>query len=163
MKKIFLFSMLTSVAMVCSCQKKDSAAQEQLAQRKVDLDAREEELAERKSALDEREKALDEGEKSLAERQKATMNARPNPTDVQGQISDPAQVQAERDRMIQQFSAMIPDPSQLEKAEEEREILRAQRLPGLGELQGQQQLGADELEKLRQRKLEATGMSPTPQ
>jgi hypothetical protein len=91
------------------------------------------------------------------------MNAQTSPTDVQGQTSDPAQVQAERDRMIQQLSAMIPDPSQLEKAEEEREITRAQRLPGLGELQGQQQLGADELEKLRQLKLEATGMSPTPQ
>jgi hypothetical protein len=85
----------------------------QLAQRKVELDAREEALVERKSALDEREKALDEREKSLAEKQKGTMNARPNPTNVQGQTPDPAQVQAERDRIIQQLS--IPDsPSQRE-------------------------------------------------
>ena len=50
--------MLISFAMICSCQKQDSAA-EQLAQRKAELDARE-------KALDEREKvrckvkALDE-------------------------------------------------------------------------------------------------------
>jgi hypothetical protein len=112
MKKIFVLSMLFSLAMICSCQKKDSAAEQQLAQRKVELDAREEELTERKNALDEREKALDEREKSLAEKGKATMNARTNPTNVQGQISDPAQLEAEKQRMIQQLSTMIPDPSQ---------------------------------------------------
>jgi galactokinase len=166
MKRIFLLSMLTSVAMICSCQKKDSTAQQQLAQRKVELDAREEELAEKKSALDqrekmlgEREKAVDEKEKSLAEKETATMNARSNPTNVQ----DPGQVEAERDRVIQQLSAMIPDSSQTEKAEQEREMQRAQKLPGLRELQSQQQLGPDELETLRQRKLEATEMSPAPQ
>jgi hypothetical protein len=164
MKKMFVFSMLVSFVMICSCQKQDSAAEQQLAQRKVELDAREEALAERKSALDEREKALDEREKSLAEKEKATMNARTNPTNVQGQTPDPAQVEAEKDRMIQQLSAMR-DSSQedVEKAEKEREIQRAQKLPGLGELQGQQQLGADELEKQTQRKLEAAGISPTPQ
>ena len=118
--------MLVSLAMICSCEKKDSTAQQQLAQRKVELDTREEELAERKNALDEREKVLDEREKALADKQKGTMNAPPNPTDVQ----DPAQVQAEANML---------------------------------ELQTQHQLGADELEKLRQRKLEATGVSPTPQ
>ena len=163
MKKIFVLSILVSFAMICSCQKKDSATEQQLAQRKTELDAREEELAEKKSALDEREKALDEREKSLAEKQKATMNTRTNPTDIQGQISDPAQVEAEKERMIQQLSAMIPDPSQIEEAEKEREIQRAQKLPGLGELQGQRQLGADELEKQRQQKLQTTGISPMPQ
>jgi hypothetical protein len=59
----------------------------------------------------------------LAEKQKGTMNARPNPTDVQGQTPDPAQVQAERDRIIQQLTALRPpDTSQLEKAGKEREM-----------------------------------------
>jgi hypothetical protein len=158
MKKMFVLSMLVSFVMICSCQKQNSAAERQLAQRKVELDAREEALAERKGALDEREK-------SLAEKEKATMNARTNPTDVQGQTPDPAQMEAEKERMIQQLSTMIPDPSQVdvEKAEKEREIQRAQKLPGLGELQSQKQLGADELETQRQRKLEAAGMSPAPQ
>jgi hypothetical protein len=42
MKKIFLLSMLISLAMICSCQKKDSTTEQQLAQRKTELDAREE-------------------------------------------------------------------------------------------------------------------------
>jgi hypothetical protein len=37
MKKLFLLSMLTSVAMICACQKKDSAAEEQLTQPKMEL------------------------------------------------------------------------------------------------------------------------------
>jgi len=37
MKKIFALSVLTSVAMICSCQKKDSAAEEQLTQLKTEL------------------------------------------------------------------------------------------------------------------------------
>ena len=41
MKKIFLFSMLISFVMICSCQKHGSAVEQQLAQRKVVLDARE--------------------------------------------------------------------------------------------------------------------------
>ena len=95
MKKMFVLSMLISFAMICSCQKQDSTAEQQLAQRKTDLDAREEALAERKSALDEREKALDEREKALAE----------------------------KDRRIQQLSGMTPDPQvDLEKAEKEREM-----------------------------------------
>jgi hypothetical protein len=99
----------------------------------------------------------------LAEKEEATMNARTNPTNVQGQTPDPAQVQAEEDKMIQQLSGMTPDPSQVSAAEKEREIQRAQKLSELGELQSQKQLEADELETQRQRKLEAAGMSPAPQ
>jgi len=147
--------MLISLAMICSCQKQDSAAEQQLAQRKTDLDAREEALAERKSALDEREKALDERqkalderEKSLAEKEKATMSARTNPTDVQ----DPAQVQAERDMMIQELTARLPDHSQVraEKAEVERKI--QEQLPP-------SQPRLEELQRERQRKMEAMGTS----
>jgi hypothetical protein len=51
MKKLFTLTMLISFAMICSCQKQDSAAEQQLAQRKAELDARE-------KALDEREKGI---------------------------------------------------------------------------------------------------------
>src|SRR6476659_3149486 len=110
MKKIFLLSMLICLAMISSCQKQESAVEQQLAQRKVELDAREEALAERKSALDERERAL-------AEREKATANVRTIARGVQGQIPEPSQGNAERDRRIQQlppeFRALIPDRSQV--------------------------------------------------
>ena len=56
MKKIFILPIVISVATICSCQKQDSAADAQLAQRKSELDARE-------KALDEREKAVSEGKK----------------------------------------------------------------------------------------------------
>ena len=89
--------------MICSCQKQDSAAEQQLAQRKTELDAR--------------KKALAAREKALAEREKATANARTIPPGVQGQTHDPSQVNAERDRRIQQvppeFRALIPDRSQV--------------------------------------------------
>src|ERR1044071_6035165 len=59
MKKIFAFSLLIAFALACSCQKQDTTAEQQLAQRKTELDARE-------KALDEREKALAEREKLVA-------------------------------------------------------------------------------------------------
>jgi hypothetical protein len=51
MKKLLALSMLIPLAMVCSCQKQDAAAEQQLAQRKAELDTRE-------KALDEREKGI---------------------------------------------------------------------------------------------------------
>src|SRR5947207_13259642 len=120
MKKIFILSMLIAFAMICSCQKQDSAAEQQLAQRKTELDTRE-------AALDEREKALAERERALAQREKPIANIRTIPPGVQGQTPDAAQIQAERDRRIQQlppeFRALIsrtpPNTSQ-EKAEKDR-------------------------------------------
>ena len=92
-----------------------SAAEQQLAQRKAEADAREKVLDERMNALDERVKALAEKEKAIGTPWRTT-------TDVQAQTFDPAQVQAERDRAIQQFSAeirsQIPDDSKM-KAERE--------------------------------------------
>ena len=67
MKKLFILSILLPLAMFCSCQKQDSAADEQLAQQKVELDAREDALDERMNALDEKVKALDQKVKALAE------------------------------------------------------------------------------------------------
>jgi len=55
MKKLFVLLMLISFAMICSCQITRLTAEQQLAQRKTELDARE-------NALDEREKALAERE-----------------------------------------------------------------------------------------------------
>src|SRR5438034_11413712 len=131
MKNILALSMLVSSMMICSCQKQESTAQQQqLDQRKVELDAREEALAERKTVLDGREKALDERqnaldkrEKALAQKEKAAMNARTNGTDTEGQAPGPAQLQAERQRVIQQFSTSVPDQAQLQaqKAQKENE------------------------------------------
>lgn len=146
--------MLISLATICSCQKQGSAAEQQLAQRKVELDAREEAFAERKSALDEREKALDERQKALdarekafAEKENAATNAPTNSTDVQ----NPAQLQAERARIIQQLSTNLPDHAQLhaEKAQKDKE---------LQDQLGQSESRQEELQSARQRKM-AIGMS----
>jgi len=149
MKKILFLSTLISFAMICSCQKQDSAAEQQLAQRKTELDAREEALAERKSALDEREK-------TLAEREKATADARTIRSGVQSQIPDPAQAKAERDRRIQQlppeFRALIPDRSKLDAAKGERDRKKQEGL-------AQRQLGPEDLQRQWQRNLDKAKMS----
>ena len=91
MKKVFALLMLITFAMICSCQKQDSAAEQQVAQRKAELDAR--------------EKALDERERALAEREKVRARAPGIPSDLQSrtQVRDPAEVKAERDRRLQQL------------------------------------------------------------
>ena len=144
--------MLISFGMICSCQKQDSSAEQQLAQRKTEVDAREQALDERVNALDERLNALDEKVKALAEKEKATTNARTILPGVQDQIPDPAQVKAESDRRIQQLPAdapaLIADPSQVNSAEDEKDKLRQERL-------AQSQPGPEEIQRRRQRKLEA--------
>jgi hypothetical protein len=144
MKKIFIVSMLIAFAMICACQKQNSAAEQQLAQRKTELDTRE-------AALDEREKALVERERALAQREKAAANIRTIPPGVQGQTPDASQAQAERDRRIQQlppeFRALI-DPSQVNSAKVEKDrMTRERRAP--------RQLGPEDLQRQYQRKLEA--------
>jgi hypothetical protein len=159
MKRISILSLLISFAMICSCQKQDSALEQQLAQRKVELDAREDALDGRLNALDEKVNALDEKVNALAEKEKTTANARTIPTDVQGETADPAQVQAERDRAIQQLSAHVraamPDPSQL-NAEKDRRT--QERLL-------QRQRGLEQLQSQKQRKFEMSGRAifPAPQ
>ena len=112
MKKMFLLSTLASFAMICSCQKQDSASEAQLAQRKSELDARE-------AALGDREKKLDARERALAERENATVNTRTIRPQLQspGQIPNAAEAKSERDRRIQElppeFRALIPDTSQV--------------------------------------------------
>jgi hypothetical protein len=82
MKKLFALSMLISFAMICSCQKHDSAAEQQFVQRKAELDAR--------------EKALDEREKALAEREKVRERSPGVPADLhsRAQVRDPAELKA---------------------------------------------------------------------
>ena len=98
--------MFTFCAIICSCQKQDSVAEQQLTQQKAELDERERALDERLNSLDERVSSLDERVKALAENQRA-VNAGTIPSDAQNQTPDPARVQAERDAAIKQFSAEI--------------------------------------------------------
>ena len=107
MKKFRILSVIISFAMICSCQKQDSATEPQGAQPKSELDAREKALDERVNGLDERVNVLNGRVNALADQQKGVANVRKIPTDPQTQISDPAQIQAERDAAIQQFSAEI--------------------------------------------------------
>jgi hypothetical protein len=135
MKKILIPSMLICFAMICSCQKQDSAAEEQLAQQKTALDARESTLDEREKELNLRETALNERENALAKKEKAAANARTIPPDVQPRrdgVRDAAEAQAERDRKIQQLPpeirALIPDPSQVNSAKAEKDRMTRERL-----------------------------------
>ena len=95
--------MIISFAMICSCQKQDSAAEQQLAQRKTELDARE-------KVLDERENALVERDKALAEKEKAMTNPRTIPSGIQGQTPDPEQAKAEKRQQITTASPRASDP-----------------------------------------------------
>ena len=148
MKKMFVLSMLISFAMICSCQKEDSAAEQQLAQRKTELDARETALIERLNALDEKINALDKKVKALFEKEQGTLNAGTTATDVQGQTPDPAQVTAERDRAIQQFRALIPKPSHVRAGD-----------PAKQERPAPRQLGPEDLQRQWQQNLDKAKMS----
>ena len=150
MKKIFLLSMLVSFAMICSCQKQDSAAEQQLAQRKVELDARQDALIERLNALDEKVNGLDERVKALAENEKSRANIQTIPPDAQSQdvIHDEAQTNAERDRVIQQFRAQIPHPSKVTAGD-----------PAKQERPARRQLGPEDLQRQWQQNLDKAKMS----
>ena len=163
MKKIFILSMLIAFAMICACQKQNSAPEQQLAQRKTELDTREAALDEREKAVDrreralaQREKAVVQREKAVTEKEKATANARTIAPGVQGQTPDAAQIQAERDRRIQQlppeFRALIPDRAKVEAARVEKDRLIQERRP-------QRQLGPEDLQRQYQRKLDKAQMS----
>ena len=148
MRKIFVLSVLTSVAMICSCQKKDSAAEEQLTQPKTERGRREEALAERLNSLEEKVNELDQSVKELAKKEKATVNARTSTTDVQDQTSDPAQIQAENEKMVREFSAMISHASKGTAGD-----------PAKQERPGQRQLGPEDLQRQWQENLDKARMS----
>ena len=104
MKRIFVLSTFICFAMICACQKQDSAAEAQLAQRKAELDARE-------KALDEREKAVGEWEKAVAKSRIIQSRQR---------ARNPADVEADREKRLQQLPpelrALIPDRAQMNSA-----------------------------------------------
>src|SRR5947208_11045973 len=114
MKRMVLFSTFICFAIICACQKQDSAAEAQLAQRKAELDTR--------------EKTLDEKEKALLEREKAVANS--HVIQSRQQARNPAEVEAERERRIQQLPpelrALVPNPAQVGSARlaKEREAAR---------------------------------------
>jgi hypothetical protein len=143
---MFVLSMLIAFAMICSCQKHDSAAEAQLAQRKTELDAREE-------ALIQREKAVDEREKEVAAREKALANSRI--IQSQRQAPDAAQAEAERQRRIQQLppelKALVPDRSRI-GAEQAQKEMRKQEQSAQRQSELQQSQG---VQSARQRKFDA--------
>jgi hypothetical protein len=106
MKSLLVFSTFIGFALVCACEKQDSAADAQLAQRKAELDTR--------------EKALEEKEKALGEWEKAITKSRAIPSDLQSRrpAVDPEQAKAEREKRIQQLppelQALIRDRSLLD-------------------------------------------------
>jgi len=118
MKRMVLLSTFICFAMICACQKQDSAAEAQLAQRKAELDTR--------------EKALDEKEKALLEKEKAVANRRIIPS---RQARDPAEVEADREKRLQQLPpelrALVPNRAQLEAARlaKEREAASQSQTP----------------------------------
>jgi|SRR5215469_14927830 len=110
MKGLVVLSVLVSFAMICACQKQDSAAEAEIVQRKAELDTR--------------EKALDEREKALVEKEKMIARFRAIPSDLQARkpAVDPEQAKAEREKRIQQLppelQALIRDRSLLDSRSE---------------------------------------------
>ena len=148
MKKMFILPIVISFATICSCQKQDSAAEQQPAQRKTEVDTRETALIERLNALDEKVNALDEKVKALGEKAQTTLNAGTTATGVQGQTPDPAQVTAERDRAIEQFRALLPNPSRVRPGDPAKQGRPAAR-----------QLGPEDLHRQWQQNLDKAKMS----
>ena len=109
MKRIFVLSTFICFAMICACQKQDSAAEAQLAQRRAELDARE-------NALDEREKAVGEWEKAVAKSRIIQSRQR---------ARNPADVEADREKRLQQLPpelrALIPNREQMNSAKVAKE------------------------------------------
>jgi hypothetical protein len=161
-----ILSGIISFAMIWSCQKQDSAAEQQLAQQKAEMDARETALDERDKELSLRETALNERENALAKKEKAAANAPTTAPGAQAQsqdvIRDAAEVKAERDRRLQQLPpeirALVPDPSQVNAAKVEKDRMTQEQLL-------QRQRGPEQLQNQKQRKLEMSGgaVFPAPQ
>jgi len=149
MKKNFILPIVISFAMICSCQKQDSDAEQQLAQRKTESDAREDALIERLNVLDEKVNALDKRLNALAENEKSKANVQTVPPDAQSQdvVRDPAEAKAERERRIQEFRdefrALIPHPSKLTAGDPAKQARPAPRQLGPEDLQRQWQQNLD--------------------
>src|SRR3954467_3515591 len=102
MKKLFLLSLLIPLALGCSCQKRDAMAEQQLAQRKADLDAREKALDERGKTLTDREKLTAKTRVPTVPRRAPAEPQRSIPPELKGLIADPSQAREENDQRIQE-------------------------------------------------------------
>jgi hypothetical protein len=104
MKRFVVLSTFICFAMICACQRQDSATRAQLAQRKAELDTR--------------ERALDEREKALVEREKAVANS--GIVQSRHQTRNPVEAEAERQKRLQQLPpelrALIPNREQMNSA-----------------------------------------------
>jgi hypothetical protein len=143
MKRFFILSTFICFAMICACQKQESATEAQLAQRKAELDAREKALDERETAVAngrimpsrqqarnpaeveaEKEKRLQQLPPELRalipnrEQMNAARLRKQRETAVQSQTSDPEQAKVERDKRIQQLppelQALVRDRSSVD-------------------------------------------------
>lgn len=112
MKRTLVLSLLTPFVLLCSCQKRDDTAEQQLAQRKAELDGREQALNEREKALADRERlAARPKARTLvqaapsAEPQQSVAPVQPQrsvPPELQGLIADPSQARADREQRMQE-------------------------------------------------------------
>jgi DNA repair exonuclease SbcCD ATPase subunit len=102
MEKTFVLCLLIPFALVCSCQKQDSTAQQQLAQRKTELDGREKALDEREKALVEREKLVAKPRVRSVPRITPAEPQRTVPPELKGLMADPSQLRTEREQRIQE-------------------------------------------------------------
>ena len=139
---MLVLSMLISFGVICACQKQDSAAEAQLAQRKAELDTR--------------EKALDEREKALVEREKAVANSRM--IQSRQQARNPAEVEVEREKRLQQLPpelrALIPNRDQMNSAR-----LAKEREPALqGQTPDPEQAKAERERRIQQLPPELQGL-----
>jgi len=102
MKKNLVLSLLIPFALVCSCQKQDSTAEQQLAQRKAELDARQQALDEKEKTLTERPKLVVKPRATPVPRSEAAEPQRTVPPELQGLMADPSQMRTEREQRMQE-------------------------------------------------------------
>jgi len=102
MKKFFVVSLLIPFALACSCQKRDTTAEQQLVQRKAELDTREKALDERGKALADREELAAKPRVPTVPRTVPGQPQRSIPPELQGLIADPSQARGDRDQRIQE-------------------------------------------------------------
>ena len=102
MEKTFVLILLIPFALVCSCQKQDSTAEQQFTQRKTELDAREKALDEREKALAERKKLVVKPRIAPVPRTAPGAPQRTVPPDLQGLMADPNQARTEREQRMQE-------------------------------------------------------------
>jgi len=112
MKKTFALSLLIPFALVCSCQKQDSTAEQQLAQRRTELDAREKALDEREKALAEREKLVARPRVAPVPRPASGESQRTVPPDLQELVGKMQELQRRRAPAVQRNQATVPATEQ---------------------------------------------------